>query len=117
MASDEDFLLQLDELHSQQRLGIDSSSEIEDDAPTPDVPNEPAGGITGSTGAICGTFQRVKEAIELHRLRMQYSLEVNQKVRELIKDMKQDIFNDQKRIMEMFGAGVVSIKGIDVDIG
>jgi hypothetical protein len=117
MASDEDFLLQLDELYSQPKFGTDSASEIEDDVPTPDVPNEPAGGITGGTGTVCETFQTVKEAIEMHRLRMQYSLEVNQKVRELIKDMKQDIFNDQKRMMEMFGAGVISIKGIDVDIG
>ena len=113
MTSDDDFLLQLDELYSQPSLGIDTGvTGATGDAPIAD------GGATGSTsGFTCESFQIAKEAIELHRLRLQYSLEVNKKVRDLVRDMKQDIFSEQKQVMEMFRVEVASLKELGVDVG
>lgn len=113
MVSDDDFLLQLDELYSQPNLGVDDTGVT---GATGDIVSD--GGATGGTsGFTCESFQIAKEAIELHRLRLQYSLEVNKKVRDLIRDMKQDIFNEQKQVMEMFRVEVASLKELGVDVG
>jgi hypothetical protein len=62
--------------------------------------------------SVCGPYQMIREAIELHKLRLQYDLEINRQIRETIKEMKQDIFSEQRQMMDLFKNEISALRDL-----
>lgn len=118
---DEDSLLQqLDELYFQPMAPKLEPSDIGATGMTGitgDVAPLPLPPLPVDNNAVCNPYQMVREAIEMHKLRLQYDLEINRQIRETIKAMKQDIFAEQKQMMELFRVEISALRELGVNVG
>jgi hypothetical protein len=62
------------------------------------------------------SYEMLRQNIELHRLRMNNELELNRKVREAIQEMKNNIFANQARSIEIFKSQMESLKELGFSI-
>ena len=119
---DEDRLLQqLDELYNQPNLKLDSdvagaTGAIGDTGLTGAVSPLPLPPLPTENSSVCSPYQVVREAIEMHKLRLQYDLEINRQIRETIREMKQDIFNEQKQLMNLFKNEITALRDLGMNV-
>jgi hypothetical protein len=106
----------LDELYLQPAI-VKLESDMGVSGITGDVAPLPLPPLPVDNANVCSPYQMVREAIEMHKLRMQYDLEINRQIRQTIRDMKQDIFSEQKQIMELFRVEISALKDLGVNVG
>ena len=111
---EEQLMSQLDELYNPPSDSVDiNAQDSVDPNPIDPLPTntQPSDDLPSPQ---LGNYDLIKKGIELRNLKLNHDLEVNTKIREIIRKMKDDIFEDQKKLMEMMSSNVQALKNLSI---